>query len=329
MSAIHTAKTAAFPWRPRPAGCADPVWRYAGNPVIDRHPHPHIQAVYNSAIVPWQDGFAGVFRCEHRTGMPWLHVGRSPDGFRWTLDPEPIRFASAPAGLESMEYAYDPRVTEIDGAHYVQWCVGYHGPTIGLARTDDFAAFHRMENAFLPYNRNGVLFPRKINGRYAMLSRPSDTTHTKFGDIFYSESPDLEFWGRHRHVMAPGPEWWQGVKIGGGPSPIETADGWLAFYHGVASTCNGFVYAMGVALLALDEPWRVLARGRAQILAPEMPYETTGFVPNVVFPVTALVDAPTGHVAIYYGAADTFVAMAFTTIDEMLAILRDPANAGG
>ena len=98
---------------------------------------------------------------------------------------------------------YDPRVCKIGDRYFVTWCNGYQGPTIGIAWTTDFKTFHQIENAFLPYNRNGVLFPRKINGNYAMLSRPSDTGHTPFGDIFYSESPDLEFWDRDRFVMGP------------------------------------------------------------------------------------------------------------------------------
>lgn len=88
--------------------------------------------------------------------------------------------------------------------------------------------------------RHAVLFPRKINGMYTMLSRPSDSGHTPFGDIFLSQSPDMEFWGRHRHVMSKSDRWWEGVKIGGGAAPIETSEGWLLFYHGVTSTCNGF-----------------------------------------------------------------------------------------
>ena len=101
-------------------------------------------------------------------------------------------------------YGYDPRVCFIEDRYYVTWCNGYKGqPTIGVAWTKDFKTFHQLENAFLPFNRNGVMFPRKINGRYAMLSRPSDNGHTPFGDIYYSESPDMEFWGRHRLVMSP------------------------------------------------------------------------------------------------------------------------------
>ena len=146
------------------------------------------------------------------------------------------------------------------------WCSGYHGPTIGVAYTHDFETFHQLENAFLPFNRNGVLFPRRIGESYAMLSRPSDNGHTPFGDIYYSESPDLVHWGRHRHVMAPVPLTWQSTKIGAGPTPIETDEGWLVLYHGVLTSCNGFVYSMGAALLDLEEPWKV-ARPQSRLPA--------------------------------------------------------------
>ena len=117
---------------------------------------------------------------------------------------------------ERFVHAYDPRVTWLEDRYYVSWCNSYngHGPTIGLAWTHDFRSFTQLDNAFLPFNRNGVLFPRRIGGAYAMLSRPSDDGHTPFGDIYYSESPDLVHWGRHRHVMAPVPWTWQSTKVG-------------------------------------------------------------------------------------------------------------------
>jgi beta-1,4-mannooligosaccharide/beta-1,4-mannosyl-N-acetylglucosamine phosphorylase len=113
----------------------------------------------------------------------------------------------------------------------------------------------------------------------------------------------MAYWGRHRHVMSPGKSWWEGTKIGAGPSPIETSEGWLLFYHGVMSTCNGFLYSMGAALLDLDEPWRVLHRSAEHILTPEAPYETAGTVPNVIFPMASLCDGATGRIAVYYGTA--------------------------
>ena len=311
-----------IPWQPKPSGCPDIVWRYSGNPVIDRRPLPQATGTYNSAVVPFEGKFVGVFRTEYKDRMPHLHFGRSDDGLKWHLEPQEIRFQCSDPEVAAFEYAYDPRVTRVEDAYYVTWCNGYHGPTIGVAKTRDFNSFEQLENAFLPYNRNGVLFPRKINGRFAMLSRPSDTGHTPFGDIFYSESPDMVYWGKHRHVMSRGLRWWQDKKIGAGPSPIETSEGWLLFYHGVTGTCNGFVYAMGAALLDLEKPWKVIYRCNQAILMPEAPYETSGYVPNVVFPVAALVDAPTGRIAIYYGAADTYTAMAFCEADEVIAFTK-------
>ena len=197
-----------------------PVWRYSRNPVIPRDLLPTSNSIFNSAVVPFEGGFAGVFRCDDWTRKMQLHRGFSDDGIDWALDPEPIRFDTDEPELATFVYGYDPRVVWIDDRFYVTWCNWYHGPTIGVAWTDDFETFHQLENAFLPYNRNGVLFPRKINGRFAMLSRPSDDGHTPFGDVFYSESPDLCFWGRHRHVLGTVPNSWQATKVGrrGGPA---------------------------------------------------------------------------------------------------------------
>jgi len=183
--------------------------------------------------------------------------------------------------------------------------------------TFDFKKFYQMENALMPFNRNGVLFPRKIGNNYAMYSRPSDSGHTPFGDIIYSESPDMIYWGKHRHVMAPCGGW-QSTKIGAGPCPIETSEGWLMFYHGVLTSCNGFVYSFSAALMDLEKPWKVIARPRPYIINPREMYELVGDVPNVTFPVAALTDKDTGKVAIYYGCADTVTGLVFGKIDEIV-----------
>ena len=190
--------------------------------------------------------------------------------------------------------------------------------------TKDFKTFVRLENPFIPFNRNGVLFPRKVNDKFLLLSRPSDSGHTPFGDIFLSESPDLVHWGRHRRVMTKGGQgWWQGTKIGSGATPIETSEGWLMFYHGVSGTCNGFVYSMGAAILDKDNPSKVLYRTRDYLLTPEKEYEKTGFVPNVAFPCATLQDPETGRIAIYYGAADTYVAVAYAQVDELVKYIKE------
>lgn len=315
-----------IPWESRPVGSSEIVWRSRSNPIITRDAVPGANSIFNSAVVPFEDGYAGVFRVDDTTRVMNIHAGRSRDGVAWEIDREPISFVAGdervPEIQEAFVHAYDPRVTWIEDRFYVTWCNGYHGPTIGVAFTNDFRTFTQLENAFLPFNRNGVLFPRRIGGAYAMLNRPSDNGHTPFGDVFYSESPDLVHWGRHRHVMAPVAWSWQSTKIGPGPTPIETAEGWLVLYHGVLTSCNGFVYSMGAALLDLDEPWRVLARGAHYLLAPHELYEQVGDVPNVVFPCAALVDEAGDRVTIYYGGADTVVCMAHAHLSELLAFVR-------
>jgi beta-1,4-mannooligosaccharide/beta-1,4-mannosyl-N-acetylglucosamine phosphorylase len=311
---------ANLPWEERPAGCSDVVWRYSANPIIPRDAIPTSNSIFNSAVVPFKDGFAGVFRCDDKARTMNIHRGFSRDAVHWEIDPSPIEFTGDPDVIE-FQYRYDPRVCWIEDRYYVSWCNGYHGPTIGLGCTTDFETFQQLENAFLPYNRNGVLFPRRINGKYAMVSRPSDTAHTPFGDIFYSESPDLIHWGRHRWVMSP-IGGWQSTKVGAGPTPIETSEGWLMFYHGVLTSCNGFVYSFSAALLDLDQPWKIIARARPYLLSPQTLYECVGDVPNVAFPCAALIDAPTGRVAIYYGCADTVTGLAFAYIDEVVDFVK-------
>jgi beta-1,4-mannooligosaccharide/beta-1,4-mannosyl-N-acetylglucosamine phosphorylase len=312
-----------MPWEERPVGCGSVVWRHSANPIIGRNPSPDCARVYNSGVVPWKGGFAGVFRADHRDGRAQLHRGFSKDGLAWAIDDDPIRWKDESGADYQPSYAYDPRVVPLEGRHYVVWCTDFSGASLGLGLTEDFERFTRLENPSYPYNRNGVLFPRRVGGMYLMLHRPSDPAHTPFGDVFLSESPDLVHWGRHRKVMSKGGSgWWQGVKIGPGAAPIETSEGWLLFYHGVSSTCNGYVYSFGAALLDLERPSRVLYRARDYVLTPETPYETTGFVPNVVFPCSTLCDAPTGRIAIYYGAADTSVALAYASADELVAFVK-------
>lgn len=324
MIQIAGKKLPNIPWMEKPLGCSDVLWRYSGNPVIRRDAIPTSNSIFNSAVVPFGNGFAGVFRCDNKARQMRLNAGFSADGFHWEINHDTIKFKNAPEGLEHFEYGYDPRVCFIDDRYYVTWCNCYHGPTIGVAYTFDFKEFHQMENAFLPYNRNGVMFPRKINGEYVMLSRPSDTGHTAFGDIYLSRSRDLVYWGKHRHVISTSEQYaWQSKKVGAGPIPIETNEGWLVFYHGVLNSCNGFVYSFGAMLLDLDDPSKVLARGGNYLLSPQTPYECIGDVQNVAFPCAALADSATGRIAIYYGCADTVTGLAFGYADEIIAEIKN------
>ena len=310
-----------MPWENKPAGCREPMWRYSGNPVIPRDTLPESSSVFNGSAVPFEDGFAGVFRVDDRHFRHRLHVGRSHDGIHWELEAEPIVLEPDSPDVPPSDGGYDPRLCLVDGRWMMTWANGFHGPSVGIAWTTDFRQFRLGENAFLPNNRNGVLFPRKVNGMYGILSRPCGEGQSTFGDIFFSESPDLCHWGRHRHVMGPVPGW-DDTKIGAGPPPLETSEGWLLIYHGIKTTCNGYVYRVGGALLDLEEPWKVLYRSDSYLMGPEELYECVGDTPNVVFPCGMLVDSATGRLAIYYGAADTCMCLAFADVDGMIGYIK-------
>lgn len=308
----------SMPWEKKPTGDKRPVWRYSKNPITGWNKLDRGARIYNSAVAFNKDHYVGVFRVDSIKGTPQLHYGTSPDGIQWNINETDIEWMDEKGDPWFPEYSYDPRLVKLDGTWYIVWCTDFGGPTLAIGRTNDFKKFVRLENAFLPFNRNGVLFPRKINGKYYLLSRPSDGGHTAFGDIFISESNDLKYWGAHRRVMTKGsPGWWQMMKIGAGSVPIETNIGWLIFYHGVVNTCNGYVYSIGAAILDIDNPSKVLYRCSNYLLTPETEYETAGFVPNVCFPCAAISDSESGRIAIYYGASDTYSAIAFCNVGEV------------
>ena len=319
-------KTMPIPWQEKPKNCDEVLWRYNKNPIIDRYAIPTSNSIFNSAVVPFEGGFAGVFRCDNKAVQMNIFAGFSKNGIDWDIDHEPIDFVAGNTQMIESDYKYDPRVTFIEDRYWITWCNGYHGPTIGIGYTFDFKKFYQCENAFLPFNRNGVLFPQKINGKYAMLSRPSDNGHTPFGDIYISFSPDMKYWGEHRCVMKVTPfvnSAWQSTKIGAGPVPILTNDGWLLFYHGVISTCNGFRYSIGAAILDENNPEIVKFRTQPYLLAPAELYELTGDVPNVIFPCASLHSLEEDKLALYYGAADTVTGLAFGRLSEIVEYVKN------
>ena len=312
------------PWQDKPAGHINsPLWRWKDNPIIGRNPLPGVARIFNSAVMPYEGKFVGVFRGEQTNGVPYIYLGWSQDAIHWDFEPNKIPFVDEAGNPFMPIYAYDPRLVKVEDTYYIIWCQDFYGAAIGVAKTQDFKSFVRIENPFLPFNRNAVLFPRKVHGNFMMMSRPSDSGHTPFGDIFISESPDMVFWGKHRHVMSRGNSWWEGLKIGGGAAPIETSEGWLLFYHGVTQTCNGYVYSIGGAILDIDEPSKVKYRCNNYLLTPEEWFEERGFVPNVTFPCATLHDPETGRIAVYYGAADSYVGLAFGYLDEIIDYIKD------
>jgi len=288
--------------------------RHPGNPIVTAAAVPRANSIHNSAVVKRGDGdYAGVFRVDELDLRFTLHGGRSRDGVAWEIDPDPLQLDTG--------VAYDPRLTLLDGTYLLTWCIhSGRGPAIGLAATTDFESFTRLENPLPPANRNCVVFPRRVGGKVAIYHRPSDRGHTPFGDIYYAESPDLVHWGRHRYVFGPCGGW-QSLKVGPGPHPIETPEGWLLLYHGVWQSCNGYLYYAGGALLDLEEPWRVRYRTRDYLLAPTELYERVGDVPNVCFPSAAVVED--GRLRLYYGCADTCIGLAEGDLAEVVAFVKE------
>lgn len=231
------------------------------------------------------------------------------------VEGEPVICPDLPWEAWGME---DPRLTVLDGRLLLTYsAVSEHGVAVALAASDDGRHFTKTGLIFPPENKNAVLFPRAIDGRYVALHRP-----VPYGigmpDVWLAFSPDLVHWGAHRPVFGVRRGWWDAARIGAGAPPIETESGWLLFYHGADDLGR---YAMGAVLLDPDRPWEVRARTAEPLLAPEAPYETSGFFGGVVFPTGAVVD-PDGVVTVFYGAADESVACARARLDDVLAALR-------
>lgn len=303
----------------------DYIWRYEGNPLLRREEIEGYQHVCNSAFVFENGVYHAVFRMEDKGACPHLMTGTSKDGIHFKIGKN-IDFRLKNGKKFEYYYASDPRYVKIGNAYYLVFCADKNGanPSIYIAETKDFNNFIVLPTGFLPYNRNGVLFPEKINGEYVMLSRPSDEGDTPFGDIYISFSKDLVYWGKHQLLIKRFDtkyNFWERIKIGPGPSPIKTKEGWLVIYHGVNGTCNGWVYSLSVALLDLKDPTKVLYKAKQYLLTPEETYERVGFVNNVIFPTAAITDKD-GHITIYYGSADTYVGVAFTTVDKLLEFVK-------
>jgi beta-1,4-mannooligosaccharide/beta-1,4-mannosyl-N-acetylglucosamine phosphorylase len=199
------------------------------------------------------------------------------------------------------------------------------GPLVSVALTKDFREFERKGAVMPPEDKNAALFPRRFGGRWAMLHRPVPGFPGTRANIWLSYSPDLKHWGDHCVVLeARRGAWWDSNKIGLSPQPIETPEGWLIIYHGVRMTAAGCLYRLGAALLDLEQPCKVIRRGDEWIFGPDKQYERVGDVGDVVFPCGAIHDPTTGELRLYYGAADTSIALAAANVNDLLDWLRSP-----
>ncbi len=250
------------------------------------------------------------------TSISYLKLARSKDGVHFQIEKMP---ALQPANNYEAFGIEDPRISLIDGTYYVTYvAVSPLGITTALASTRDFKSFERHGVIFCPDNKDALIFPDKINGRYYALHRPASGLFTK-QDIWIAESPDLLRWGNHRCLMATREDAWDQLKIGAGAVPFRTSEGWVEVYHGADRNNR---YCLGAVLLDEQEPWKVLARSEEPVFEPQAEYECGGFFGNVVFSCGLLCED--GMVKIYYGAADTSICYAELRLDDVMRSLHRP-----
>jgi predicted GH43/DUF377 family glycosyl hydrolase len=243
------------------------------------------------------------------TSISHLRLARSTDGINFDIEDTP---ALGPANDMETFGIEDPRITLIDGIYYITYvAVCPHGVTTCLASTKDFKSFERHGVIFCPENKDVVLFPELIDGKYYALHRPVSPLFQR-QDIWIAESPDLMCWGNHRPLMAPVADGWDQVKVGASAVPFKTEYGWLEIYHGVGSDSR---YCLGAVLLDADRPWKVIARAEKPIFEPQADYETSGFFGNVVFTCGLLYEQD--KLKIYYGAADTVICYAELPLQDV------------
>lgn len=255
---------------------------------------------------------------QYLTSLSHLRLARSRDGLRFTIDSAPFLF---PARMDESYGIEDARITFLDNQYWITYtAVSEHGPAVGLARTSDFKTVERLGLILPPPNKDVALFPKQVNGKYLMLHRPMVSEIGK-PSVWLAESDDGIQWGNHRYLFGgrglSDPRFaWEGGKIGGGPEPLLTDEGWLVCYHGADQT---HAYSLALALLDKDDPTKVLDRSNEPLLRPELPWEREGFFPNVVFS-NGWVQWPDrgdggtanqpGKIWVYYGAADSGVGVA-------------------
>lgn len=300
----------------------DVIHRWEGNPVITPEDIPfRCNTVFNAACAKMDREYILLLRVENFEGHSVIAVARGEDGFHFTVDENPFMEPAVDEPFRTYESlgVEDPRITELDGWYYIMYTAASdYGPRLALARTKDFVGVERVALVSLPENKDGVLFPRRIAGRFVRLDRPMAKG---LGNIWISFSEDLVNWGDSQLLAAIRPGFWDCGRIGASAPPIETEKGWLEIYHGVKFTSSGPLYRLGVLLLDLEDPTRVLGRSDIPVLAPREYYERVGDINNVVFSCGALYEDYTGNVKVYYGAADTCICVGTAKLDDLLNCL--------
>ena len=299
--------------------------RHTGNPILQQSDWPYaINSVFNAGVARLADGDTLLLcRVEDRRGLSHLSAARSANGIdNWRIDATPTLPASPREFPEEIWGIEDPRITyvpELEQYVVVYTSFARGGPGVSLALTKDFKTFERYGVIMQPEDKDAALLPRRIGGRWALIHRPVTTLGAH---MWISYSPDLRHWGGHKVILeARRGGWWDANKIGLCSPPIETAKGWLTIYHGVRQTASGSIYRLGLALFDLNNPEVCLQRGDSWIFGPEASYERGGDVKDVVFPCGQTIAADGDTIHLYYGAADTSMALATGSVRSLLSWL--------
>jgi len=299
--------------------------RYSNNPILSRKDWPYpVNSVFNAGATQLPDGDTLLLcRVEDRRGLSHLCAARSTNGIDgWRIDPQPTLMPNPREYPEEIWGIEDPRITYVPELQ--QYAVAYTsfargGPGVSLALTKDFRSFERYGVIMPPEDKDAALLPRKIRGEWALIHRPVTTLGAH---MWISYSPNLQHWGSHKVILqARRGGWWDANKIGLSSPPIETAKGWLVLYHGVRQTASGSIYRLGLALFDIEKPDICLQRGDSWMFGPEADYERTGDVRDVVFPCGQTIGPDGDTIHLYYGAADSCIALAIGSIRALLSWL--------
>jgi predicted GH43/DUF377 family glycosyl hydrolase len=299
--------------------------RHPENPILTAKDWPYaVNSVFNPGATLLPDGTTLLLcRVEDRRGHSHLTVARSVNGIdKWQIDSRPTLAANPAHFPEELWGIEDPRITYVE--ELKKFAVVYtaytrDGPGVSLALTEDFCQFERFGVIMPPEDKDAALLPHRIDGQWALIHRPVSAPRAH---MWISFSENLCHWGRHKLMLeARRGAWWDANKIGLSPPPILTPHGWLVIYHGVRYTAAGSIYRLGLALFDLMKPEICVKRTDEWIFGPEEVYERRGDVDNVVFPCGTTVAADGDTLHLYYGAADTSIAMASGSIRALLNAL--------
>lgn len=301
--------------------------RYKNNPILTPSQWPYkVNSVFNPGATIYDNKILLMVRVEDMTGHSHLCKAVSSDGYtNWKIDKEPTLYPKPDDFPEEIYGLEDARIVKLEEDNIysiVYTSYSENGPLVSLATTTDFETFRRYGVIMPPDDKDASLFPRKFNGRWMLVHRPSPTSYMLGSHIWISHSKDLKHWGDSSVLIAARRgSWWDAYKVGLGPQPIETTEGWLMIYHGVKTTAAGALYRLGLVLLDLDDPSKVIKRCNEWVFGPKELYERIGDVPDVTFPCGVIVKGD--ELIMYYGAADTTVAVATGSIKEILDFIRN------